>query len=476
MKQTKLTGAIALMVAQAIVLLFGYATHVLIGRLLGPAEYGIYGVVLSIQTIFGMILTLGVPSAVSKFVAQDPQHAKSILSHALRLQLVISIGLSLLLALASPLIAFALHDPHLTVYVLFVSIIIFFQAFYPIYVQFLGGMHRFNAQAFLTSIYAIAKLAGALALLYFFSLYGALAGFAIGGIIAAFLGWYWTRNIPKTEGHAIHVRSFLSFAGTYAIILVGLQVLMSQDLFMVKAMLKNDVLAGYYNAAVTLSRISYMLLQSLSFVLLPSVAALTRPGADHDKAIQFIKDALRYLIILIVPSIVLASATSKGLVILFFSSKYIQAAPILTILMLGLGCLSFYLLLANIVAGAGKAKVGLYITGAMIITSAVLGMFLIPMYGLIGAAWQTTIAGALGLAALGIYTFKVFKISFPVRSTVNVCVATVCAVLPTYYWKVAGVALLGQYVVLGLFFIIILWIVREITEKDIAYAKSIIRK
>ncbi|HSX24401.1 MAG TPA: flippase [Candidatus Andersenbacteria bacterium] len=476
MKQTKLTGAIALMVAQAIVLLFGYATHVLIGRLLGPAEYGIYGIVLSIQTIFGMLLTLGVPSAVSKFVAQDAVHAKAILSHALKLQLVISIALSVLLALASPLIAYVLHDPSLVMYVLFVSVIIFFQAFYPVYVQFLSGMHRFNAQAFLTSIYAIAKLVGALALLYFFSLYGALAGFAIGGIIAALLGWYWTRGIPKIEGYSIHLKSFLSFAGTYAIILVGLQVLMSQDLFMVKALLKNDVLAGYYNAAVTLSRISYMLLQGLSFVLLPSVAALTRPGASHDKAVQFIRDTLRYLIILIVPSVALASATSKGLIILFFSNKYIQAAPVLTVLMVGLGCLSFYLLLANIVAGAGKPKAGLYITGLMIIISAAIGSFSIPMFGLIGAAWQTTIASSVGLAALAIYTFHVFAIPYPIKSTINVGIATACMIIPTYIWHATGVLLLGQYIVVGLLYLGVLWIMGEVTEKDTTYALSIIRK
>src|SRR3989344_731284 len=476
MKQTKLTGAIALMIAQAIVLLFGYATHVLIGRLLGPAQYGIYGVVLSIQTIFGMLLTLGVPSAVSKFVAQDTPHAKAILSHALRLQLGISIGLSAILALASPLISYALHDSSLSIYLLFASGVIFFQAFYPIYVQFLSGMHRFNAQALITSTYAIAKLVGALALLYFFSLYGALAGFAIGGIIAAILGWYWTRNIPKSEGYIFHFKSFLSFAGTYAIILVGLQILMSQDLFMVKALLKNDTLAGYYNAAVTLSRISYMLLQGLSFVLLPSVAALTRPGASHDKAMQFIEDTLRYLIILIVPSVVLASATSKGLVILFFSTKYIQAAPILTVLMLGLGCLSFYLLLANIVAGAGRPKVGLYITGLMIVLSAAIGSFTIPMFGLIGAAWQTTIASAIGLILLGSYTFKAFSIPYPLKSTINVCIATACMIIPTYFWHVAGILMLGQYVILGLIFIAVLYLLREITEKDISYAKSIIRR
>ncbi len=337
-------------------------------------------------------------------------------------------------------------------------------------------MHRFNAQALLTSVYATAKLAGAVSLLYLFSLYGALAGFAIGGIIAAVLGWYWTRNVQGKKEYTIPLQSFLSFAGTYAVILVGLQILMSQDLFMVKAILKNDILAGYYNAAVTLSRIPYMLLQSISFVLLPSVAALTSMNASHDKAIAFIKDTLRYLIIVIVPSVALASATSKGLIMLFFSNKYIEAAPVLSILMVGLGCLSFYLLLANIVAGAGKAKVPLYMTGAMLITSGLLGYFFIPRFGLIGAAWQTTIAGVLGLVVLAIYTFKVFHISYPVKSTIHVLIATMIMILPTYVWQASSFMLVAQYLALGCVYAGVLWLLGEITSTDRAHIRSVFQK
>ncbi len=133
MKQTRLSGAIALVASQATVLLFGYATHLWIGRALGPAPYGIYGIVLSIQTIFGMLLTLGVPSAVSKFVAQNNDHAKAILQQALKIQLVIAIILSALLAISAPLLAHFLHDNTLTMYILFVAGIIFLQAFYPVY-------------------------------------------------------------------------------------------------------------------------------------------------------------------------------------------------------------------------------------------------------------------------------------------------------------------------------------------------------
>lgn len=476
MKQSKLTGALALTASQGVVLFLGYIIHPLIGRILGPAQYGIYGIVLSIQTIFGIMLTLGVPSAVSKFVAQNTSNAQSILKQALKIQAITGLCISLGVVLLSPVIAYLLHDSSLVPYLIFSAVIIFLQSFFPIYVQFLSGMHLFSRQALLTGSYAIAKLVGALAFIFVFRLYGALAGFAIGGILAAILGWYWTKKKGGTEPYTIHLKSFLSFAGTYAIILLGLQILMSQDLFMVKAILKDDVLAGYYNSAVSLSRISYMLLQGLSFVLLPSVAALTRPGASHDKAVGFIKEALRYLIALIVPSVVLASATSRELITLFFSADYVQAAPVLTILMVGLGALSFYLLLANIVAGAGKARVALYITGGMIAVSAILGVFLIPAYELKGAALQTTIAALAGLIALAVYTFRTFSIPYPIKSTINILIATAVMILPTYFWKASSFMLPVQYILLGIVYIAILWILGEVTDKDKEIIASLRKK
>lgn len=476
MKQSKLTGAIALTLAQAVVLFLGYIIHPWIGRLLGPAQYGVYGVVLSVQTIFGILLTLGVPSAVSKFVAQNTAHAQYILKQALRIQMVIGLCLATTVVLLAPGIAYILNDSSLSTYLMFIGGVIFLQGLFPIYVQFLSGMHQFTKQAMLTSLYAVAKLVGAISLIYLFSLYGALAGFAVGGIIAASFGWYWTRSIGGSKPYVIPLKSFLSFAGTYAVILVGLQILMSLDLFMVKAILKDDILAGYYNAAVSLSRISYMLLQGLAFVLLPSVAALTRPGESHDKAVGFIRDALRYLIALILPSVVLASATSKELIILFFSASYAPAAPVLTVLMIGLGALSFYLLLANIVAGAGKAHVALYITGAMIGISAIVGTITIPAFGAVGAAWQTTVASLTGLAALAIYTFRTFKIPYPIQSTLHIIIASAIMVAPTYIWKASSLMLPIQYAVLGLVYIAMLWILGEVTKKDIETITSFRQK
>jgi stage V sporulation protein B len=465
-RQSRVTGAISLLVAQAIVLFFGYATHLWIGRLLGPGPYGVYGVVLSAQIIVGLFLTLGVPSAVSRFVAQDENHAQSILLQALRIQAAIAITLAVATAILAPVIAGWLNDYSLTNLLRFVSVIIFFQAFYPIYVQFLSGMHRFNKQATLTTIYAAAKLAGAIGFLYFFGVYGAFIGFAVGGITAAIIGWWWTLNIGGEARKKLSLPSFLSFAGTIALVLVGLQALMSIDLFMVKAILRDDVQAGFYNAAVTLSRIPYFLLQGLAFILLPSVSALTKPGASHARAAQFINDTLRYLIALIVPGMALAAATSKQLVRLFFSEAFIPAAPALTVLMIGLSSLAFFLLLSYVAAGAGKARAGLYTTFLMLAISAVAGLYLIPNYGLIGAAWQTTIASVTGLTIISVYTFYTFRLPRPLKSTVNVIIATLVAVMPTYVWAVPVVALPLQYLALFGLYVATLFFLGEVSVAD----------
>lgn len=465
-KQSRVTGALALMIAQALVLLLGYITHPLVGRILGPKQYGIYGVVLAVQTIAGLLLTLGVPTSLSRYVARNENQAQGILRQALKLQAFITLVVSGLTLLLAPVISSVLDDTTLTPLLRFVALVVFAQSFYNIFTQFLSGMHRFNRQAVLTSFYAVIKLISAVSLLFVIGVYGAFAGFGIGGILAAGLGWFWARRMGGDKPSSVSTKSLLSFASLYVMTLFGLQIVMSLDLFMVKAFLHDDTLAGFYNAASTLGRIPYLLLQGIAFVILPSVSALTRPGADHDTAAGFIRDTLRYLIGLIVPATALAAATSENLVTLFFSARYTPASAPLTILMVGLGALAFYLLITNIVAGAGRAHVSLIVTVLMVAVSAIAGYILIPRYDTIGAAWQTTIASIFGLAILSIYTFKAFRIPVPVVSTINVLLASAVAVLLTYLWPATPITLIPQYIIAFMIYGAVLWLLGEIKPRD----------
>jgi O-antigen/teichoic acid export membrane protein len=134
--------------------------------------------------------------------------------------------------------------------------------------------------------------------------------------------------------------------------------------------------------------------------------------------------------------------------------------------MIGLAAIAFFLLLSNIVAGAGKSPVALVITIMMLVLSLIAGYLLIPAYGLTGAAWQTTIAGLTGLVILSIYTFYSFRLPVPFLSIINILIASAIAVLPTYFWLVTPLLLPLQYLLLLLIYVAALFLLREIKPRD----------
>jgi O-antigen/teichoic acid export membrane protein len=141
--------------------------------------------------------------------------------------------------------------------------------------------------------------------------------------------------------------------------------------------------------------------------------------------------------------------------------------------MVGLGALAFYQLLANMVAGAGKTKMALWITILLIGISFCSGLILIPKFGLVGAAMQTTIAGIIGFTLLFGYTFRTFKIPVPVASIIRIITATAVAVAPTYIWKPHTILLPLQYLVLFALYGFMLWLLREIQPIDIQHIRSV---
>ena len=64
-KQSVTRGTIYLMAAQAAFVASGYASHIGLGRLLGPSEYGIYAAVISLMTMANLVLVTGIPQAMS---------------------------------------------------------------------------------------------------------------------------------------------------------------------------------------------------------------------------------------------------------------------------------------------------------------------------------------------------------------------------------------------------------------------------
>lgn len=476
-KSTRVRGAALITASQAILIALGFVTHVIIGRIGGPSLYGVYGVVLSLMTIVNMILALGIPVATSKETAEDEENSGGVFVAALRLQIAFSLLLSVGTLFLADAAAAILRDPKLALPIRFSALIYPSTALYSLLSNYFNGLHAFGAQSRLTIIYAVTKLAGSVGLLAAFrSVPAALSGFITGGLTATAIGL--RQALPTVRGRVrrpVPARRLFVFAGSFMGMSIALQLLMSLDLFLVKRLLSDDAVVGYYNAAATVSRMPYFILQGLGFVFLPSVARLFAEDAARARA--FIREVFRYLFLILLPVTVFAATTSKALLrLVFFSTQYDPAAPPLTILSLALGLLSGFYLLSTIAAGASRPRIPLAIAWGLIPLAGGLGLFLIPRAHLVGAAAATTIAAAAGLLALGWYMYRRFHLTFPALTLGRGLAATTVATLPTYFVTPPTLALPLWYLLLFLAYGLTLVALGEIRREDWGHVRRLFRR
>ena len=87
-----------------------YSIHITLGRKLGPAEYGIFGIIISLITVIELFFFKGMRDTVTKYTSEFPQKARTIKHKSLRIQLVFALFLSGIYFLLSRHLAELLRD------------------------------------------------------------------------------------------------------------------------------------------------------------------------------------------------------------------------------------------------------------------------------------------------------------------------------------------------------------------------------
>ena len=88
----------------------GYLINIWLARYLGPADYGTYGVVMSLLLWIEMGTISGLPGAGQKFISAYENRAYGVLVSIIRLQAIFIAILFLLSFIAAPFIGSLLKD------------------------------------------------------------------------------------------------------------------------------------------------------------------------------------------------------------------------------------------------------------------------------------------------------------------------------------------------------------------------------
>lgn len=464
--------------------LSAYVIHSGMGRILGPAEYGRYGIVVTLTTMIVVLIGQGVPTAMAKYLGEIYDTKIGLIpiikKQTAKIQFFLIGSITVIFFILSPVIALILGDPSLANLFRISSLVIPAFALASFYFYYYTGLHKFKTQAWLKTIRSVARLGFILGLAIYLKKFGLALEGAIAGYIFAPFFVYLAANFfdpykkLKAEG-AFDWRKLLQYAWPMTLFLIAYEFLITIDLYLVKGILHDDRLTGLYNGAITVGRIPYFLFYALTIIILPAVSKSTS-SENHPETKKLISQSLRLMVMFLLPIAILMSVYSGQIIRIFYGQKFLDAAGPMAILMSGVTFLTIFYVMAFALNGAGRVKAPMWISFAGLVVNIVLSYFLIQKYALVGAAIATSVTSGVAMILVLAYSYNFFGYLFKFSSFLKIVFASVIL------YSLAAIFSGGDYIFLlwsAIFFavyIFLLYIFGEFGPRELASVRQMLSR
>lgn len=474
MKKSFGVGTAHLTIANSVFIASNYLIHIVLAKFLGPEQYGLFGVLMSLYLINRAFLNTGIPRAVSKFISEKPKKFGEIYLSSLKLQIISAIIFSLLYVLFAPLIADFLNENSLVQHIRFLGIIIIPLALVSLYLNgFINGKREFSRQALLRIFYALMRTTATISLVLLgFKLMGALWGYFL-AVTITLIASHHALKFKKVKTK-FPTSKIIKFAIPITITALLVTLIRNMNVLLIKKIIGDNVVVGLYTAAATLSNASYLLFSSLPLTLLPSISSAIS-NKNHQKIKDYITQSFRYIILVGFPIAILTSIKASDLLTIFYSETYANAGTVLGLLVIGSTLLTLLVAFTAIITGSNKPGTETLMMLGFLMILLVLDLSLIPLLGIEGAALAFLITTTISCLIAGTYVFKKFNVKFKFLSTIRIVlsiliISVVANSIPTTKYSVIPIL-----VVLMVIYFLILSTIGEFNKRDGELIKKLLR-
>ncbi|MHB1179431.1 MAG: flippase [Daejeonella sp.] len=380
-------------------LMFGKVMSLVVGifiaKFLGPHDFGDLSFASSFTAIIFAVGTLGLDSFIIREMLDDPGKKNEILGTSFWMR----VGISVILVPASVLIYIFFRSfsdqpgTELTLVVTFCASALFFKAFNIIDSYFQSQVKSKyvvqvqNMCLIISSLIKIGFVLLKLPLVYF-----ALALVIDGILLAAGLVIIYHRQNLKIRNwtfNSIRAKTLLSQSWPLILSAVMITLYMQIDILMLKYF-GGSTQAGIYTAAAKISEAWYFIPTAIVTSVFPAIihARKTDPGR-YQKRLQNLYDLL---VVISLPVALVVSLGADAFINLLYGNTFAGAGIILSVhiwsgIFVFLGSASSQYLLAE-----GFTRISFYRTATGAIVNILLNLWLIPLYGGVGASVATLIA------------------------------------------------------------------------------------
>ena len=402
--------------AQVIGAVFTIILTVFLVRVLGPADYGVLALAISVGTFVLLVSDLGISTSAARFTAERPTdrlHASAVLWTALRLKLLATATTAAAMVALAPTIAAAYDTPELTLPLRLIAISVAAQGFGALFLSWFAALRRVSLSIIYNLVESSVETTASICLVLLSggaaaAVAGRAIGFTTAGILAAALAIR-VVGLPALKGSrgaGFSARRIAAYGGALLIIDSAFALFDRVDVLIIGAILDASS-AGVFEAAVRI----------LTFLMYPgfAVGAGFAPRLAGERSVaeaaRFL-GALRYTILLYLLIAAGVLVWSEPIVLLVLGDGYTGSAEVLraltpTVVLFGVSpLLSFG---ANYM-GEARRRVPLAI--AALLVNVVIDIILVPEIGITAGAIGTGVAFSIYTAGHAVICRRALGVSF----------------------------------------------------------------
>lgn len=411
----------------------GIATSVLIARTVGPTGKGSLDLIIATAALLAMVLSMSLPQGVTFVVAQGKVAANVIASQLIFVSMLQACVALVLLVLLSFTSYFQLFLPNWGLWILggvvlyvWVDLITKFWAAILIGQQQIAIVNNTEFVGRVTQFVSVFLLGGALYLagkqlsVGFLFLVALSASVLISVLLLASLGFKFqlSRDLSGLKGalafavpcYAANLAQFLNY---------------KLDVFVV-GFFAGAASVGRYTLAVSLGQLLWLMSNSVASVLLPKVAASTDDGGSIRHTAMVTRLSLWATALCGLALAVLATQAIP----LLYGEAFRPSIMALIWLLPGIVVFSAANVLAAYIAGIGKPRLNLIVSGVSLIVTIGLDLALIPNLNIVGAAIASTVSYSLSALLLIVFFIRetgasVREVLLPTSGDVRMLVSAV---------------------------------------------------
>jgi putative peptidoglycan lipid II flippase len=417
-----------------------------VAGILSESDFGLLTKALIGPTIITFIRDLGINQAIIKYTTQyrtenNTEKLKNIVTAGTVFEVILGIVFTAISLLLSGFMANVLEKPTMVPLIQIASFTILAGALLKAAQSAFIGYEKMQFHSVTLIVHSILKT-GLMVLLVTlrFGVYGAIVGNAISHLSAGLIGiallyLIVIKNIQKQEGQlqlVSTIRTMLKFGLplSIAVMLVGV---LSQFYSFLLAIYTSDLVYGNYQIALNFAMLVSIFATSVTTVMFPTFSKL-KAQEDPKTVRNVFQYSIKYTSLLILPLTFAVMALSKPGVETLFQNKYEYAPFFLSLYVIYF----LYSAVGNLSAGAliksqGKTHISMRITILTFTVGFVLGMVLIPQFGVLGLIATNLTAGMPSLIIALWWIYKNYNATVDWKSSTKILAASAFSAILAYW-------------------------------------------